>query len=186
MDEPRIQALRLRRNSVPVASPQDITPNIPPSPTPTASHSTPPHQPLLLLNLEAPSPLEIVLARLRPLHLLMPTLPILVATPAVVKVTNLAAVKQRLVQPRVDNVVHLARPPGRRAAGARLRRVFLDDLLKVRRALAAGVEAREELDERLERQPLLVRRLVGEARHGRVYQLPGCAAELGSAGGSVS
>ena len=76
----------------------------------------------------------------------------------------------------------MARPRRRGAPTAHLRRELGQDLAEVRRALAAGVQALEEVDVGFEGGAFVGGGRVGEARHDGVQVLPGCAAELGFGG----
>lgn len=86
------------------------------------------------------------------------------------------------MQPLIDFVMHKARPARSGVTAARLRRVLFEQLAEVRGAVAARVQARKELDVRLERQAVFGRRVLGEARHHGVEELPGGAAQFGSVG----
>jgi len=96
---------------------------------------TTPHETFLFLQAQIPPPLKF----LGPLAIGL--LLVAVAASAVIEVTDLVAVKQRLVQPRVHLVVHKARPARGGLPTARLGRVFGEELAEVSGAVAAGVEA---------------------------------------------
>lgn len=133
-------------------------------------------------SLHAPS--RLLQLQLRPItrRPLLAALLILIAAAAVVEIANLVTVKLGLLEALVDDVVRKAQPPGRGVAAARLRRVLGQQLPEVLRAVAARVEASEEVDEGLERQPVAGRGRLGEAGHHGVQELPRRAAELGSVG----
>lgn len=121
----------------------------------------------------------IAIYRLRLLITLPLSLRSLLTTAAIVEIADLGTVELLLLQPLVDLVVDEAGPAGGRVARADLRRVLGQQLLEVARAVAARVQSREQLDVRLERERILLRRLLGEPRHHRVEELPGRATELG-------
>lgn len=135
---------------------------------------------VLVLNRLLSSPLSPLEFLPVPAILALLVLAILVAAPAVVEIAKVVAVEFRFLEPLVDLVVYVARPPGRGLPTARLRRKLLQERTEMRRAFAARVEAREEYDKSLERLALVGRRLLGESGHGRVEKLPGRATKLGS------
>lgn len=102
----------------------------------------------------------------------------LVAAAAVVLVKNARAVVLRLLEAPVNDVVRVAAPHNGVLAAAELGRVLAEQLLEVRRALVARVNARKELYECLERRPLLTRGLLRVLAQNRVQQLPARVADL--------
>ena len=80
------------------------------------------------------------------------------------------------MQSLIHLIMHEARPASRRVSTARLRRVLGQQLLKVRRAVAARVEPRKELDVCLQGELVVGSRVFGEARHHRVQEFPRGAA----------
>lgn len=107
---------------------------------------------------------------------------ILVATSAIIEIANLFAVEQRFVHSLVDNVVGETQPSGGGVAAARLRRVLGKHLLEVRGALATGVESGKEVHEGLEGHAIVLGRLIREARHHCVEELPRRVAKFGPTG----
>lgn len=124
--------------------------------------------------------LERRLSQLLTLALTLLILLSVLAAAAVVKVTNLIAVKDWLLQPLVHLIMRETQPPGGGVAAASLGRELGEELPEVPRAVAAGVQPAEEVDEGLEGGAVVLGRRLGEARGHGVEELPRCAAQLSS------
>ena len=91
-------------------------------------------------------PHTLPLARLHPPKLRTLFILLILSAATIIKVANLRTVKHGLAKLLVDLIMHMAAPSGRRAARRDLRRELLENQTKVLGALAAGVQALEEVD----------------------------------------
>lgn len=103
---------------------------------------------------------------------------LLVTATTIVKVTNVVAVKERLVHSLVDNVMGKTQPSSGRVTTAGLGRVLSQHFAEVRGALAAGVQPSEEVHEGVESESVVFRGVFGESCHHRVEELPGRSTEF--------